>query len=697
MKRSITAIILSIICWTGIAQPTMDWDNAYSQAEDKLKELTLEEKMLFMRGYSRFFFYGVPEKGIPYLYLSDASQGVNMRHNLPDPNMVKQLEKSTAFPSTIMLSATFNKDLAYRYAEAVGEECRAGGIEVLLGPGMNLYRNSQNGRNFEYVGEDPYLAAVMVENYVRGIQSTGTAACLKHFICNETEFYRRRSNSVVDERTLHELYLRPFKAGVDAGVAYVMTSYNLVNGEWAGQSPYVIQHLLRDELGFKGCVISDWSSVYDTGKVIKNGLNMEMPGRECVISDTKQLLKEGKITEADIDRMILPSIATAFAFGLYDREKYVPELLDRFAAHNDLVYEVASEGIVLLKNNGILPLSKDRKILLTGKFITKVPRTPSHPAASGAVIGYDNISMLDALNAEFPGNVTYIEDPTEEDIKSAEVIILSVGTEDVESFERPFALRKPEDRKIWNTVSKNPNTIVVVNSGSGIRMTGWNNKAAAVIYGWYPGQCGQKALADVISGDLNPCGKLPMTIEKEFKDSPAYGTMPEGAEFYDLAPRAYNERLISVYDVNYKEGVLMGYRWYEAKGIEPLYPFGYGLSYTTFEIDRLKAAAKYEGKGTYRVSFELKNTGLADGAEVVQLYVGEEEPTVIRPKKELKAFKKVWLKAGEKKKVELEISYEDFAFWCPEAKDWKVNPGKYGLYIGTSSKDIAYNITVQVN
>lgn len=698
MKRIITTIILlSVLAGsTAKAQQQIPWDEAYAKAAEKMKELTLKEKMHFMRGYSSFFFYGVPEKGIPYLYLSDASQGVKMRHNLPDPNMVKQLEKSTAFPSTIMLAATFDADLAYRYAKAVGEECRAGGIEILLGPGMNMYRNSQNGRNFEYVGEDPHLASMIIENYVKGMQSTGTASCLKHFVCNETEFYRRRSNSVVDERALHEIYMAPFKAGIDAGVAYVMASYNQVNGEWAGQSTYVLKDLLRDDLGFRGCVMSDWGSVYDTEKVIKSGLNMEMPGRGQFFSDTKRLMEEGKIREEDIDKMILPSIATAIAFGLYDREKYAPELLEKFPEHNDLVYEVAASGTVLLKNNGILPLAEGRKILLTGKFINEVPRTPDHRSASGAVPGYDNITLLDALNAEFPGQVTYVENPDDEAIQAADVVLLSVGTHDIESFERPFALPDNEEKNARRITKLNPNTIVLVNSGSGIRMTDWNGKAAAVIYGFYPGQCGQKALADILSGDLNPCGKLPMTIEKEFKDSPAYGTMPKGAEFYHLAPRAYNEAMITVYDVNYKESVLMGYRWYEAKGIEPLYPFGFGLSYTTFEISKPKAPKSFDTSKPLKISVELKNTGSKDGAETIQVYVTEKNPTVLRPKKELKSIKKVALKAGEKQKVEFELSKKDFAFWNDQTHEWTVNSGTFVISLGTSSANIAQTLEIEV-
>ena len=318
MKTSVKLLLAFATAAAAIApaaaQQVVAWDEAYRQADARIAQLTLDEKISFMRGYSSFFFYGVPEKGMPYIYLSDATQGVHMRDNLSDPTMVRQLERSTAFPCPISLAATFNPSLAYRYAEAVGEECRAGGIEVLLGPGMNIYRNSQNGRNFEYMGEDPLLASAMVAEYVKGMQSTGTVACLKHFICNETEFYRRRSNSIVDERALHELYLPPFKAGIDAGVGYVMTSYNRLNGEWAGQNADLIRRILRGELGFRGCVMSDWSSVNDTEKVVKSGQNVEMPGRKEFFGEVRALLKEGRITEKDIEKMIRPNIAGRSTF-----------------------------------------------------------------------------------------------------------------------------------------------------------------------------------------------------------------------------------------------------------------------------------------------------------------------------------------------------------------------------------------------
>ena len=432
MKTSVKLLLAFATAAAAIApaaaQQVVAWDEAYRQADARIAQLTLDEKISFMRGYSSFFFYGVPEKGMPYIYLSDATQGVHMRDNLSDPTMVRQLERSTAFPCPISLAATFNPSLAYRYAEAVGEECRAGGIEVLLGPGMNIYRNSQNGRNFEYMGEDPLLASAMVAEYVKGMQSTGTVACLKHFICNETEFYRRRSNSIVDERALHELYLPPFKAGIDAGVGYVMTSYNRLNGEWAGQNADLIRRILRGELGFRGCVMSDWSSVNDTEKVVKSGQNVEMPGRKEFFGEVRALLKEGRITEKDIEKMIRPNIATSIAFGLYDREKYVPALLEKFPAHKQTGYDVAAEGIVLLRNNGILPLAEGRKILLTGRFTEQIPRTGGSTSSSAEVLGYDNVTLTAALREVYGERLAAVYD------KSSQTVPYKAGLNAVDGY-----------------------------------------------------------------------------------------------------------------------------------------------------------------------------------------------------------------------------------------------------------------------
>ena len=306
------------------------------------------------------------------------------------------------------------------------------------------------------------------------------------------------------------------------------------------------------------------------------------------------------------------------------------------------------------------------------------------------------MQIAEALREVYGDAVRVVEKPSREELAAADVVLLSTGTIDVESFERPFALPKEEEAFIRTAVESNPNTIVLVNSGSGIRMGGWNDKAAAVIYGWYPGQSGFTALADILSGKLSPSGKLPMTIEKEFNDSPAKGTMPAGAEFYNKAPRAYNERLIQLYDIDYKESVLVGYRWYETKGIAPLYPFGFGLSYTTFELSKPRAPKVFPADKPLKVSVTLTNTGDREGAEVVQLYVTENAPTVLRPKKELKGFRKVTLAPGKSAVVEFELDRQALAFWDTQSRGWKVNPGEYTLSLGTSSADIAATLPVSV-
>ena len=689
MKKIALSTLLLFFAVSGFAQPRMSVVEAARQADSLLSKMTLDEKISMTRGYSRFFFNGIERLGIPYIYLSDASQGVNMRHNLPDPTMVRQLEKSTAFPCPIMLAATFNPALAYDYARSIGEECRAGGVEVLLGPGLNIYRNSQCGRNFEYFGEDPFLTSRITENYVQGMQSTGTAACLKHFLANNTEFYRRRSNSILDERTMREIYLPGFEADIAAGVACVMTSYNRINGEWAGQSKEVITDLLRGELGFEGLVMTDWNSVYDMQKLILSGQNVEMPGSWKEDITAQELLSQGKITEADIDAMIRPLIATCIRFGLYDRkgdEKYKPELLAKLPEHEAAAYRTSSEGIVLLRNDGLLPLKPGTKILAAGQFIDEIPRG----AGSAAVKGYNNVTLRQALEEQFGDRVTFAEKPTKEQFAAADVVLVSVGTLDAESIERPFALPSSAEKLVQQAVGANPRTVVLVNSGSGIRMTGWADKAAAILYGWYPGQNGFRAIAKVLSGELNPSGKLPITIEKEFADSPAKGTIPPDGQFYN---ECRNERLIQLYDIPYTEGVLVGYRWYDTKGIEPLFPFGHGLSYTTFELSKPRLSAKAIADGEkVKISVRLTNTGTLPGAEVVQLYVSEKNPAVIRPVKELKGFRKTELAPGASQVVEFEIAYRDLAYWCDLTHAWRVNPGDFEMLLGTSSADIRHTL-----
>lgn len=683
MKKLYTLILLFAMALPLSAQMVMTWDEAYAKADELISTLTLDEKIHMTRGYSSFYFPKIEEKGIPLVYLSDATQGVRINRSIPDTTSVRLLPRSTAFPCPVMLAATFNPALAKDYGYAVGRECNAGNIRVLLGPGMNIYRDSQCGRNFEYMGEDPYLAARMVENYVEGMQSTGTAACLKHFVCNNIEYNRRTMNAIVDERTLHEIYMPAFQAGVDAGVAFIMTSYNLVNGEWCGQSSYVIKDLIRKDLGFKGAVMTDWKSVYDVKKLILSGQNIEMPGTDWNVTTAQmyQLIANGEIAESDIENMIRPLIATCLAFNLYDVNAYDRSLISEMPKHAADSYNVAAEGVVLLKNNGILPLApaKVSNILVCGEFLDEMPRG----LGSAKVIGYDNITLREALTKTYGSKVRFVEDPTVEQLESASCVIVSCGTLDSESHERPFALPAEQNALVEAALNANRNTVVLVNSGSGIEMTAYEPKAAGIIYGWYPGQAGMTAIADVISGKVNPSGKLPMSIEKTFADSPSFKDIPADAQ---LGKKNQTEWGNKILNADYCEGVFVGYRWYQSRNIEPLYPFGFGLSYTKFALGKPALSSKVIRDGeTIKISVPVYNKGKREGAEVVQLYVGEANPTVARPAKELKSFAKVTVPAGKKGVAELEIAVKDLAFWDVESHGWKVNPGKYNVFIGTSS------------
>lgn len=667
--------------------PPVPHEAASARADSIVRRLTLDEKLGLIGGRNSFFIKGLERFGFPDLYMADATGGVHIRESFSNKNLgAPPMEKSTAFPCPLLLAATWNADLCGRYAEAVGEECRAGGVSVLLGPGLNLYRVSQCGRNFEYFGEDPFLTGRMIAHYVTGLQSTGTPATLKHFLANNTDFYRRRSNSVVDERTVRELYARAFEAGIRAGAMAVMTSYNLVNGEWTGQSEAVINDLLRKQLGFKWLVMTDWWSVWDGEKVIRSGQDLEMPGAEA-IKNAKELLAQGEVRESDIDRMAASILTMAFAMGLYDRPGQDRSYESRFPAHVETALQTSREGIVLLKNSGVLPIrpASVNSILVTGKYVTDIA------AGGGAaeVKGYDPVTLLDALKKEYGDRVVYEPYPSESALREADAVLINTGTSDSEGWDRPFDLPAHENAFILRCLAANPRSVVIVHSGSGVNMSPWNGQAAAVIYSWYKGQIGNIALAEILSGRTNPSGRLPISIEKRFEDSPGYGYIPTGDTLYTgwAGKREYAHPL---YDIEYKEGVFIGYRWYEHKRIEPLYPFGHGLSYTTFELSDLKIAESTVKPGEpVHVSLRVRNTGPVDGAETVQLYVRDEACSVPRPEKELKEFAKVFLKPGEAKTVSFELGGDAFAFWDASSHGWTVEPGVFRILIGRSSADIA--------
>ena len=671
----------------------LSYERADKMADSVMSLMTLEEKIAYIGGDRSFLIRAVPRLNLGEVYMSDATQGVHIRKIFRNADLSKyQLEKSTAFPCPISLAATWNPDLAYKYAKSVGEECKAGGIGILLGPGMNNYRESQCGRNFEYFGEDPFLAASMISEYVSGVQSTGTVATLKHFVANNSDFFRRKSNSIISDRELHEINLPAFKAGIDAGAKAVMTSYNLLNGEWCGQSDFVIKNLLKKQLGYKWLVMTDWWSVYNGEKVVKSGQDLEMPSA-FALKNVDSLLKAGTIKVADIDSMAKGILRTYFSMKLNGRHKE-PSYLDKFGDHELVALQTAREGIVLLKNeNNILPVNKDVKnILITGDYVKKLARG----GGSAAVDGYDIHLMFDELKKMFGSSLNYIENPTPAEIKSADVVLCNIGTDDSEGRDRPFALPDDQEKRVLECVNNNPNTIVIVTSGSGIRMTDWSSKAGAIIYAWYGGQMGNVVLAEIIAGKTNPSGKLPITIEKEFRDSPGYGYIPEGEKLY-TGWNGDAEKAHKIFNVYYTEGVFAGYRWYDSRNIEPLFPFGYGLSYTTFDYSNLKVSKeKFKDDDTLIVSFTIKNTGKVEGKEVAELYIHDVKSSVPRPVKELKGFRKIDLKPGESKTVEIKLNRKDFSFWNPATKGWLAEKGEFILNIGSSSRNIKLKKEVEL-
>jgi beta-glucosidase len=682
-------------------KPPVPYETAMAKAESILQQMSLEEKIAMIGGYNVFFTKGYEKYGIPSIRFADATQGVS----LVDDN--SHLEKSVAFPAPIALTSTWNTDLARTYAQSVGEECRAGGIAVLLGPGMNMYRISQCGRNFEYFGEDPYLAARMIENYVVALQSTGTIATLKHFIANNSDFRRRTSNSVVSERALHEIYAPAFEAGINAGAMAVMTSYNQVNGEYAAQSQYVISKLLREGLDFKWLVMSDWVSIWDAEKALKSGLDLDMPGEtddgiyseddheEYLRREAPSLIEEGKVEEADVDRMVRNILGTIIAMGLTERPVKDTSYIKKYDRHSEVALETAREGIVLLKNdNQTLPFrpKEGDVVLVTGKYVDKL----AVGGGAAFVDGFDLLTLLDALEAQFGEHVNYVRKPTDEEIANASMVIYSTGTEDSEGSDIAFDLPEEINTAIRNITKLNAKTVVVMYTGGGKNMSRWNEEVSAILYSWYPGQIGNKALAEIIAGVTNPSGKLPITIERSFKDSPGYTYLPEGEELYTGWELDFDMDH-PVHSIDYKERVFTGYRWYESKNIQPLYAFGHGLSYSTYEYSNLMAnAEKYSAGEDVLVKVDVTNTGAVAGKETMQLYVRDLEAGVERPLKELKDFQKVHLQAGEKKTVYFTLQKRDFAFWDVSISDWNVEPGEFEILVGSSSAKIDESVAISI-
>ena len=675
--------------------------------------MTPEERFDFVCG-TGFGIRGIPRLGIPPLNFADASAGLHLLGDLA------KTAKSTGFACPLLLAATWDPELAAKYAKAVAEEFRALGMHFILGPGMNIYRSSNNGRNFEYVGEDPFLASRVIASYVQGAQSVNVATTLKHFLCNETETKRKATSAHVEERALHEIYLPPFKAGVDAGAWAVMTSYNLLNGEWASQNKFLVTDVLRKQLGFNNLVMTDWDSTWYGTKLVASGTDLEMPRGDALKRDRKKLLGSSKI-----DRMVTDILKTGIQSGLYELESTgkfkKPEWIDKLPAHKQLALEVNHEGIVLLKNSGILPLAETQTgtILVTGNM---ADMNELAGGGSAFIKGYDTKNYLTAVQETFgKDRVVYAKDPDDAQIHSADLVLMFTGwrqdekvglslgehvptglsISEREDFNHPFQL--PEDAFIARCTKLNPKTVVTLACANGVQMD-WADQTAGIFAAFYGGQTGADALMQLMTGKVNPSGKLPFTIERKEGESPAAGEdalltpLKIHADPKELAARVRNHAQfiegadhseLFTRELPYKEGIFVGYRWYDSKNIEPRFPFGHGLSYTTFKFSDLRVSSTgSHQKPSAVVRFKITNTGSRAGTEVAQIYVQDPQSEVPRPKRELKGFARVSMLPGETKAVEIPLDANAFSYWHPDQKKWVVAKGPFTIALADSSRGI---------
>ena len=641
------------------------------RVQSLLQGMTLDEKLSLLAGRSLFKTKGIPRLGLKPMKLSDGPRGVGFH---------SALRRATAFPTGIALGASWNPDLAREFGEALASEARAVGAQVILGPAVNICRTPLNGRTFEYFTEDPELNSRLAVEAIRGIQSTGVAACVKHYAANNQETHRMKNSSRVSERALREIYLPVFEAAVrEADVWSVMAAYNAVNGVPACENRVLLDDILRREYGFTGFVVSDWFAARRTGSgasCLAAGLNLEMPGKGSRYrqSRLKREYEAGAFTESELDaslRLLLRIwLRSSPDAGHPPGGRNTP-------GHQQLARRMAEQGITLLKNaGGLLPLDRTRirRLAVLGQRAAKRNCLPLYGGSAGVWSPYE-ITPLEGLRQLAGTDCEIVSDPRGAD---AAVVVVGLGHRVGGDFEgrdrKDLELPAEQTALIRTTLAQNPNTIVVLVSGSPLAMP-WVEDIPAIVMAWYPGMEGGRAIADVLFGEANPGGKLPVTFPRALADSPAH-----------LDPKRFPGDADAVH---YEEDIFVGYRHFDRAGIEPLFPFGHGLSYTRFEYSGLAVeGGPWHGENALQLSFRLANTGERDGSEVVQLYVGARAPSLPRPVRELKAFRRVFLAAGEARTVSFELPPRALAYYCPQARRWQVDDGDYEIALAASSRDI---------
>jgi len=646
-----------------------------TRINDLLERLTLEEKFLLMSGYRIWWTHPIKRLEIPRMGMSDGPNGISFHSSY---------RRNTQFPVTKCQAASWNRELLEQIGIAIADEVRAVKKHILLAPGINIDRTPLNGRTFEYFSEDPFLTQELTKPFVKGVQSRKIAACIKHYVANNQETNRRLVNAIIDERTLHEIYMHAFEDVVrNADPWSIMGCYNKVNGTYGCENEYNLQKTLFEKWGFTGFVMSDWWATHSssTDLALKAGLTLEMPKMTVYKPDLlKRALDERQISEDRVNELLKKMIRVMVTTGVFDKEsskgsRNTPE-------HQKLAQKIAEEGIVLLKNDGILPLEKNKhlKIAILGRNAKKKMGKFLYGGSSAVVPPFE-ITPYNGIAQR--SHIDIVKKPEE-----ADFVLFCTGLnhgkyEDSEGFDRKqLELPKEEEELLLETQRKNPKTIVILINGSPIAMDKWLDKIPVVVEAWFPGMMGGKAIANVIFGDVNPSGKLPITFPKKIEDSPAHRNL---------------ETFPGEEDVKYEEGIYVGYRYFDKYQIEPLFPFGFGLSYTSFEITSCIIDQDFlHLEDIINVNVGIKNTGAVPGAEVVQVYATDIEASVDRPLKELVGFSKIYLEPDEKKTTHILIKVKDLAFYDRTIHNWKIEPGKFKLLIGTSSRSIRYEKIITI-
>ena len=641
-----------------------------------IEKLSIEEKAALMSGRDFWSTTEYAEKGVPSIFLADGPHGIRKQAAASDHLGLNASIPATCFPTAATMANAWNEELGERMGELLGEEAAAQGVNVLLGPGLNIKRNPLCGRNFEYFSEDPYLAGKMAAAYVRGIQSKGVSACLKHFAANNQEERRMVIDSVVDERTLREIYLTGFEIAVEEGKPKaVMSSYNKLNGVHVNENAHLMREILRGEWGYDGVVVTDWAGCNDRVEGVRVGNELEMPACKYGNADIVKAVKEGRLSEAEVDECLDRLLAL-----ILETDKAVRESAKEFdeEAHHAFAEKCAEESIVLLKNeNGVLPLKGATKICVIGDFA----ENPRYQGAGSSVVNPTRLdSFTDCIKDERINYVGYakgydrygkeMEKLAQSALtlaKLAETVIFFAGLDEVSEAEgidrRDMKLPKNQTNLLERLYALNKKVVVVLSCGSAVELDA-AEKADAILHACLGGQAGARAVLNVLTGKVNPSGKLSESYPLRYEDCPSARYFPGKAA-----------------TAEYREGPFVGYRYYATAQVPVRYPFGYGLSYTTFAYSEIEVNEK-------GASFTLTNAGDRDGAEIAQLYIGKKDGEIFRPARELKGFKKVFLKAGESKRIEIPFDKRTFRYYDVKTEKWEIEGGRYEVTIGASSLDL---------